>query len=94
MNLGSCSLTPLHEHKAHIRLIVIRLILLILIMFQVALEIDYRASGSLAPTRDQWEGPATKNSYSGTISFGIDIFRCGRAFSQRPYSLFQFILKI
>ena len=53
-------------------------------------EIDYRVSGSLAPTRDQWEGPATKNIYSGTNSFGIDIFRCGRAFSQRPYSLFQF----
>ena len=49
-------MATLHENKAQIRLTVIRLILLILILFQVALEIDYRASGSLAPTRDQWEG--------------------------------------
>ena len=54
--MGFCSLVPLQQHKAQIRLTVIRLILLILIMFQVVLEIGYRVSGSLALTRDQWEG--------------------------------------
>ena len=49
-------MVPLQQHKAQIRLTVIRLILLILIMFQVVLEIGYRVSGSLALTRDQWEG--------------------------------------
>jgi hypothetical protein len=46
---------------------------------------DLIVLGSLAPTRDQWEGPATNCIYFGTlsllISFEIDTISCGRAFS-------------
>ena len=53
----------------------------------------YGVLGSLAPTRDQWEGPATNCIYFGTrsslLSFEIDTIRCGRAFSPGPHTLFS-----